>query len=81
MLHGQMKPPKEPWWDRLALVCSNVDLATVNGPASHPLLCRRRHTVTYYAMYCRFFKADKEFYLVSEGAMNNKPEIKQQSEQ
>lgn len=40
MVHGHIKPPEKAWWDCLALLSSDVDLTTVNGTASHPLLCR-----------------------------------------
>lgn len=40
MVHSHMKPPKKSRRDCLTLLGSNVDLATVDGPASYPLLCR-----------------------------------------
>lgn len=43
MVHGHMKPPKEPRRDRLALLGSDLDLAPVDGAASHPFLCREEY--------------------------------------
>lgn len=40
MVHGHVKPPEESRRDGLALLGSDVDLAAVDGAASHPLLCR-----------------------------------------
>lgn len=56
MMHSHMKPPKKSRRDRLALMGSNVDLTTVDGSASHPLLCRQKHTQWWYCFdtYSRF---------------------------
>lgn len=42
MVHSYMKPPKKSRRDCLALLSPDVDLATVDGPASHPLFCRQK---------------------------------------
>lgn len=44
MVHGHMKPPEKSWWDGLALLGAHVDLAAVDGSASHPLFCRWKPT-------------------------------------
>lgn len=56
MMHSHMKPPKKSRRDRLALMGSNVDLTTVDGSASHPLLCRQKRTQWWYCFdtYSRF---------------------------
>lgn len=43
MVHSYMKPPKKSRRDCLALLSPDVDLATVDGPASHPLFCRQKN--------------------------------------
>lgn len=83
MVHSYMKPPKKSRRDCLALLSPDVDLATVDGPASHPLFCRQKnkkikknHTgEAAKDTRCRFIKADRLSYSVSEGAINNQPDV------
>lgn len=39
-----MEPPEKSRRDRLALLGADVDLAPVDGSASHPFLCRQKTT-------------------------------------
>lgn len=82
MVHSYMKPPKKSRWDCLALLSPDVDLATVDGPASHPLFCRQKNKLKKNQTgeaakdaCCRFIKVDRLSYSVSEGAINNQPDV------
>lgn len=86
MVDGHVKPPEEARRDRLALLGSDVDLATVDGAAPHPFLCRWKkekekkkgrgeHRWNTLVTCWRFIKVDKEFYSRSPGAIHNQPNV------